>query len=197
MATKRNETKKSKQKIIDIIDNDKQIHSCTILNNNKKCFWDKHDITSKCIISCPLKLKPPQIIKIYKHPVSNERYTIKENVSTSIEMQGIDAKHLIDKYLSIEKQIEAVDTFCSFNCCLSYILDNQHDPTFINSENILRYMWDEICPNIKLVPAPSWRLIEGFGGNMSIQEFRNHTTLEKNYIINGSILEKHYLSSRT
>jgi hypothetical protein len=178
-------------KTITIIDDDKQTNVCEKLDSANMCFWDKHPIASKKIISCPLRFKPSQIIKIYKHPISNERYTIKENIN----YQNISHTEYVKKYLVMESQIEVVDTFCSFNCCLAYILDNKHDPSFINSENILRYMWNEICPDTELSPSPSWRLIKGFGGSLSINKFRKLHTSDRVYVIHGSILDRLYLSS--
>ena len=58
--------------------------------------------------------------------------------------------------------------FCSVECCLAFIEDQHHDPMYRNAEFYLR----ELYAVEGRKSAPHWRLLETYGGNMSIEEFR-------------------------
>ena len=74
-----------------------------------------------------------------------------------------------------EKQQYICDgIFCSFNCCMSFIIDNQHNPFYEYSLHLLYNIYKSISNNNnKIEPAPSWRLIDVFGGHLTISQFRD------------------------
>jgi hypothetical protein len=82
------------------------------------------------------------------------------------------------KYSKSPKKHYVVDgIFCSFNCCASFINENSHITTYNNSMQLLHKMCNEINDSdseIIINPAPNWRLLNIFGGNLSIEEFRHH-----------------------
>lgn len=81
------------------------------------------------------------------------------------------------KFTKGPKKYYTVDgIFCSFNCCASFINDNSHKSLYDNSLQLLHKMCNEYCQedNIDINPAPNWRLLSDFGGNLSIEEFRNN-----------------------
>lgn len=125
------------------------------------CFWCRHLIPEDLAsISCPLKYAP-----IYS------KYSVKGD----------------KKYISTIDPTEpgcfhSDGLFCSFNCCLAYALDNKHLAEFAHSRWLVNKMYIDYIlstnpsftlEDVKtLKPAPSWRLLESYGGSMSIAEYR-------------------------
>jgi hypothetical protein len=69
--------------------------------------------------------------------------------------------------LSHEYYVDGV--FCSVECCMAFIHEHRNNPLYQHSEYYLREIYalgDHKC-------APHWRLLSVYGGNMSIEEFRN------------------------
>lgn len=68
--------------------------------------------------------------------------------------------------------------FCSFNCCMAYIEDNSHNYTYAKSKYLLSRIHFEIFndPKFEITPAPSWRLLQAYGGSWSIEKFRESLT---------------------
>lgn len=65
--------------------------------------------------------------------------------------------------------------FCSFNCCLSWIIDNAHNPLYKESHTLLLNIFREVNNNMlgtSLFPAPHWRMLKVYEGTLSITEFR-------------------------
>lgn len=80
------------------------------------------------------------------------------------------------KYSKQPKPHYTVDgIFCSFNCCMSYIQENNHKSIYDNSINLLHKMYKELnsCET-NINPAPHWKLLDIFGGHLPINEFRNN-----------------------
>jgi len=74
-------------------------------------------------------------------------------------------------------------SYCSFECCYAG-LKQLNQPIFVTrdslhmeSEQMLRFMYDIIYPNSKLQEAPDWRILKDNGGFLSREEFFscNHT----------------------
>ena len=80
------------------------------------------------------------------------------------------------KYTKQPKPHYIVDgIFCSFNCCMSYIQENSHNSIYDNSINLLHKMYKELNNHeIMINLAPHWKLLDIFGGHLSITEFRNN-----------------------
>ena len=65
--------------------------------------------------------------------------------------------------------------FCSFNCCLAFINENKHNSLYDDSINLLYNMYNTYNNKSHFInPAPHWKLLSCFGGNKSIEEFRNN-----------------------
>ena len=80
-------------------------------------------------------------------------------------------------------------SFCSPNCALAYCLDNGRDPEEVSMIHI-EHMRQ--C-DIQLIPAPSRYVLEDFGGNVSIADYRANFSKTKGcgrseYIITRVIL---------
>jgi hypothetical protein len=146
--------------MIKFSDVNKDVVNCIVANPRKgsHCFWDRHIITSDKAVVCPIRYKPKQIVKIYKSEISNDVYTIKENVPSDLQTGSFKV---------INEQYETDGLFCSLNCCLAFIKDNKHDIRYNHSEVLL-------YKNLKqtIVPAPHWRTLIEYGGTLTIKEFR-------------------------
>lgn len=67
-----------------------------------------------------------------------------------------------------------IGNFCSYNCCKAYNLD-LNDNNVWKRETLINLMYNLTYNKEKIInPAPSWLILEEFGGFMSIDEFRNN-----------------------
>lgn len=130
------------------------------------CWWCRNSFNTTPV-GCPLKYVPTQIEKKYYSEIHKENYSILHNISTKN----------IDRVVSSstkENYYETDGIFCSFNCCLSFIQDNNKNPLYYQSRTLVGKIYTEMCDTITLDinPAPHWRVLKDYGGNMSIEEFR-------------------------
>jgi hypothetical protein len=146
---------------ITVIDELKNAHNAKVstIGNNPNplsCFWDRHPITTDKHIYCPIeKIQTPQI-KSYNSHINGKPYKIQDSINLKVEY---------DQYY-----VDGV--FCSIECCLAFIEENKANPLYQYSEHYLRDIFsfnDQKC-------APHWRLLEPYGGNMNIEEFRKSFT---------------------
>lgn len=64
--------------------------------------------------------------------------------------------------------------FCSFNCCMSFIIDQQYNPFYDLSLCLLNNIYKDVTSSENTIePAPHWRLINSFGGHLTINQFRD------------------------
>ncbi|UIB20707.1 putative protein 350L [Cricket iridovirus] len=178
---------------VEIMDETKRSILCEVshcsIEKEIHCFWDRHKITG-LVIRCPLRYKPKQIVKVYKSDVSQEEYTIKENV--------VKFQNDIGNFKTITDNLEVTDAFCSFNCCLAWIRDNKHDRRYDESEMLLQKIYSKSQHGLSdtaLKPSPHWRTLTVYGGTLSLEEFRKNTFKTK-FFYNGPILDTGYLFSK-
>lgn len=176
--------------VISFLDESKRIRKCQVsmidfnsgknldLKKRYKCFWDKNYIPENVTpIGCPIKYIASKAKKTYHSEISKEKYTIVENVS----VKKVDSlKKVGDIQIVIEDNdyYETDGIFCSFNCCMAYILDpeNKNKNIYRQSESLVLKMYYDINMddnNLEIIPAPHWRTLEDFGGTSTIEEFRN------------------------
>jgi hypothetical protein len=166
--------------IVSFLDESKKLHKCTLtmidFNMNKKleysdsynCFWCRHHIDT-LPLGCPISYVSNTAVKKYYSEISKDHYTIKENIT----------KHKIiesDKIDTLEENFFFTDgVFCSFNCIIAFILDNKRNKLYDNSIMLTTKMYNNIngTAKISITPAPHWRLLNEYGGNLTITEFRN------------------------
>jgi hypothetical protein len=73
--------------------------------------------------------------------------------------------------------------FCSFNCALAYNNDRQESNWTFNAE-LLHFLYRKIYgTNDEIKIAPPREVLEDFGGNISIDEFRNNFSNNKEYAV--------------
>jgi hypothetical protein len=168
------------------LDEAKKDHQCVVSmydlvghtlpsSTEMSCFWCRHPFDTMPV-GCPLYYNSQRIIKKMSSETSKEPCMIRENVSTHVYQK---IKGNLDHIPVNEKDFYIVDgIFCSFPCCLSFIKDNKHkNPIYRDSEHLLRQMCQQIFgysvhTPLSIVTAPSWRLLQAYGGHLSIQSFR-------------------------
>jgi len=116
------------------------------------CFWDTCEF-GHAPVYCPVQLKVSPEMKEYTSTINNKVYKIQDTINTALE----------------DRQEVFVDgIFCSPECCLAFIREHRREQMYKDSEMLLYYVYQ--CSNIK--PAPHWRLLDKYGGNMSVDAFR-------------------------
>lgn len=138
-------------------------HSTTNDMKNRHCYWCHHPFDSQPVY-CPIRLKDPKIKTTYVSGINKETYSITEHVTlgnlSPKENQTVEKDHY--EYLTD-------GIFCSFNCCLAYIQDNTHNPLYNHSKNYLHFIYNI---NKTLIPAPHWKMLQEYGGPMTIDNYR-------------------------
>ena len=171
---------------ISFIDESKRSRHCTIscidLSTNTStdllrynCFWCRHNFDSRPI-GCPVNYVHNKLVKSYYSELSKEVYTIKEFISNSKKPEKLNSNSQASTSMKLFKNNYYITdgVFCSFNCCRAFILDNKHNPTYDLSDMLLKKMYVELTGNKCDIidPAPHWRMLNEYGGNMTINHFR-------------------------
>jgi len=163
---------------ISFLDESKNNHVCNVSMidfrkcvsvNDKgyKCFWCRNKFESVGI-GCPVEYISPNVHKNYFSEITKTQYSINQSVSAK-NFTKISGEDKLKWYFKTD------GVFCSFNCCLAYINANKKNKIYFESLNLLNKMYKMInngCKN-KILPAPHWRTLEEYGGNLSIEKFRN------------------------
>lgn len=162
------------------LDETKKKHECVIstlkyneLDKNKSnCYWCRHSFDT-LPIGCPIKYEHSYVLKKFYSHITKNWYTLKENVT---EKQMINYINQPNKYKMINKNYYVTDgVFCSFNCCLAFINDNVHNKLYNNSLQLLmQYYFSIFKKEFEIEPANSWRLLKEYGGEQTIEEFRDN-----------------------
>lgn len=175
-------TESPRDELISFLDESKRNHTCKIsmidFNTNKSpetlrydCFWCKHPFKTQGI-GCPTKYVSSQAVKTYHSDISKDVYTIKENI-TPLRRKSLGDQRIAVK---IAEYYETDGVFCSFNCCQAWIDDNKHNKMYNQSSYLLMKIYKSIThAEIKsIISAPHWRLLENYGGNLTINNFREN-----------------------
>jgi uncharacterized protein YbaR (Trm112 family) len=143
-------------------------HRCVLESGEPKAFDETSgESNTYNIVGCPTRYVPPQIERVLTSPITKEKYSIKENIPRS----------LVASNENVTKDYYETDgVFCSYQCCLAYIVDNKQNPMYSLSRTLLLNMWTKIQKNIPLTSAPPWRMLREYGGSLSIEEFRARNT---------------------
>ena len=136
---------------------------------NYNCFWDRHPIDSEPI-GCPINYIPKQIEKKFFSHISKDTYIIRENIPSESKLEE-DTINILN-----QEHYETDGIFCSFQCCLAFILDNKHNRMYDMSEMLLTKIYNKInnTKAITITPAPSWKILKEYGGHLSIEKFRSN-----------------------
>lgn len=150
----------------------KQLPTTTKIN----CFWCRHSF-SYHPIGCPIEYRNGKIYKKYYSEITKTRYVLQESVTEkqleigeNLEQNNFEIDSLHSNYYLVD------GIFCSFNCCFAFILNEKQNPLYKNSVMYLKKIYLDVFQNndVKLQPAPSWRLLKDYGGELSIEDFRKN-----------------------
>lgn len=76
-------------------------------------------------------------------------------------------------------KIKSFGVFCSYNCALSYNI-NLNDENISKRSSLLNYLYKKTYnKNVEIIKAPDWKILQDYGGPISIDEYR------KNFILNS------------
>jgi len=120
----------------------------SVAHRGQHCFWDHHPFNWEGI-HCPLRKEYTPTLKIYKSNINDNTYAIQDTLHQE------HGEYLSDDY------------FCSPECALAHILENSHDPRYIDSKDLLLGIVGR-----PVQPAGSPRLLKVYGGTFTIEEFR-------------------------
>jgi hypothetical protein len=169
--------------VISFLDESKRIRKCTVsmidfhsqlrINSGKyKCFWDRNYIPEDILpIGCPIRFIASRAIKTYHSELSKDIYSISEPITNE---RYNELKERKDNRISLFPggYYQTDGVFCSFNCVMSFIHDEQN-PMYRYSENLLLQMYNELYEEVKeIMDAPHWRVLKEFGGHLEIEQFR-------------------------
>ena len=171
--------------VVSFLDEGKRLHVCQVsmIDFNSRmsvnllryhCYWCRHPFDT-LPVACPIKYVPSQLEKTYISNISRDSYTIKENITTNCrkKMEQYDeSKNIAIKY---GEYYETDSIFCSFNCCKAWINDNKHVRLYDQSDILLMKMYNNMMGTKTVIinPAPHWRLLEQYGGNLNIIKYRD------------------------
>lgn len=146
------------------------------------CFWCRHPFHHKPI-GCPVRYDAHRLTKTYQSEITKDVYRLRENITptqaSSIQMVSDDR---VQMSCTARNYLVTDGVFCSFNCAYAFVLDNQQNPLYLFSKNLLCNMYAQSLQTAPgkmvppLQPAASWRLLKAYGGHMTIDEFRRNFT---------------------
>jgi hypothetical protein len=156
----------------------KDIYNENIMQNSGKyhCFWCRNAFENKPV-GCPIDYISDRIYKKYYSEITKNHYTLQETVTNSQleQIEQIPVNNFTFEHS--EQSFYLVDgLFCSFNCCLAFIEENEHNPIYSKSKMYLNNIYRELFPTVHhpITTAPSWRLLTDYGGELSIDDFRKN-----------------------
>ena len=185
-------------RLFSYFDESKKTHRCfcTMVNHSNEplpcktsthCFWCRNQFSSMPI-GVPLRYVHSQSVKSYYSEITKDTYKIRENISTqkreeleiqiskNVEISKSDSEDVDDTpTIEIDKNEYYITdgTFCSFNCAYAYILANEENSEYTLSKSLLAKMYENIFKaEFTIFPAPHWRLLQQYGGHLTIDEFR-------------------------
>ena len=172
---------KKVSEVMSFLDESRRIRKCTISrikfqpDTTYHCYWDHHPIPNMIHpIGCPIRYIAHDAVKTYYSELSKDTYTIHENISDN---RLEELKQRADDRFTYETKgfYETTGIFCSFNCCMAYIRENKHDSLYNHSEMLLLKMYFDMADQAEtdILPAPHWKQLLVYGGNLSIDDFRN------------------------
>lgn len=172
-----NEIKMSKKCVVSMVDylTKNDIHQGT-KKIARSCFWDRNPF-DWLPIGCPIRYIPAYNMLQIRSEITRDNVVLKENINDNVSESSPNPRCITEAYY------ETDGFFCSFNCCLSFIKNEKMNSLYTQSESLLYKMYYEIFSeelskkgkfDLKIVPAPHWRLLKEYGGHLSINEFRDN-----------------------
>lgn len=135
------------------------------------CFWCRHTFPY-VPIGCPVQYISQRLEKKIPSDYKDD-VIVRENISKSMFKSLNTDFH--NSFINKDCYYRVDGIFCSFPCCLAFARDNKHDILYCYSENLLKAIHRQCFPDSENLPspAPSWRLLAEYGGELDITQFRN------------------------
>jgi hypothetical protein len=160
--------------------------SINIFIKNDKDFktYDTNEESKKNIIATPNNItetkQPEKSIQSINNPISykNINQINVYNVNFNVKSKCLWCKHSFDTpALQLPEDyyndtFYCIGNFCSWNCMKSYNIDINDSMTW-KRESLIHLMYYKTYGELKDIDnAPSWLLLEDFGGILTIEKFR-------------------------
>lgn len=138
------------------------------------CWWCRHSFDYRPI-GCPIEYKLSNVSKKYYSEITKSNYILSESISN----RDYGKNEEFNNFFTIEKKL--IDhfisdgIFCSFPCVKAYILEmRKTNQLYDQSESLLNLIYMKLynTSDIKIEPAPDWKLLKAYGGPLSIEEYR-------------------------
>ena len=116
-----------------------------------------------------------------RHPFSN--HPVGCPITYHNVQSGIEADRVLEKLK--EKNVDSTTRdffetegiFCSFSCAKAYALDELQrtkNNKYKDALGLLTLLYEKVVGKVvEIKAAPGWRLLDSYGGHLSIEEFRN------------------------
>ena len=149
-------------------DETRKFHKCLVSkigdfkNELYHCYWCRHSFKTPAL-GCPIKYVPNSSVRTYYSEMTKSNFSVKEGVCKNQTVNIND-----DIETTENSYYETDGIFCSPNCLYAYIKDNKKNPLYIDSETLFY----RLCPE-KILSAPNWRLLDVYGGPLTIEKFRD------------------------
>ncbi|ADO00535.1 hypothetical protein WIV_gp191 [Wiseana iridescent virus] len=164
---------------------------------NIRCHWDHHTFEGIGIF-CPLTYRPKQVAKIGQNEVKIRgasqvvnNFMIKENIPRCKDI--LHHKNLIE---ITDAYYEVDGVFCSPECCLAFINDEKSKvggSKYSDSQRLLHFM---LGLTTCISPANHFRLLKEYGGNLTIEQFRNNNKSIKYEYCGTTVLISHLFEKK-
>lgn len=164
-----------------------------------RCYWDHHVFKGRGV-SCPISYRPRQVAAVTgltsasggkKSAVADKVFVIKENIPTWKDVSDLpDVSEVSDSYYEVD------GIFCSAECCMAFINTEKTKAggsKYADSERLLHNM---LGLTVKITPANSFRLLNEYGGNLTIQQFRSNNKGIKYEYNSTTILISHLFEKK-
>ena len=141
-------------------------------NFNYCCFWCRHPFETHPI-GCPIDFVNDVVNKNYYSEITKDKYNISQSVILSDCIDNISNDTRITYDINSYYITDGI--FCSFNCVKSYIRKNTGNIFYSKSKMFLAKLYKDYTngESIKDISyAPDWRMLSCYGGNLSIEAFR-------------------------
>lgn len=131
------------------------------------CFWCRHEFIG-IAIGCPINYIHSRVHIGHVSKTTGDTYTNSHSLCEN-EVNNVPKTQTIES----RGYYETDGIFCSFECCMAFILDKKDSIEYTRSENLIARMYIDFYGHYRRIyPAPSWRLLRNYGGHLTIEDFR-------------------------
>lgn len=131
-------------------------------HTSNPCWWCRHTFATK-VLGCPVKYNPCKLNSA-SHPLLH-----------SVERARVEQKFRKSKLPTTSLDFfETEGVFCSFPCIKAYILSQNLNSRYKESNTLLSLLYLKLTGNSisHIPPAPSWKILIEYGGHLTIKEYR-------------------------